>query len=150
MLHTPRLPQGASREAGWPKRMAQTVGDSSAKTAVRHPSAGQCLAFPRALLFSFPPPLFHCPVPCSDQNSRMSCLRSCRLVGTPPPLTSAHQGGLHSCQLAPCSCAKCDMKCESHRRSERVINTPSPCALTNTLLYNLWLQRYQRNVRSVG
>lgn len=41
--------------------------------------------------------------------------------------------------LAPRRCAKSNMKCESRRRSERAINTPSPCALTNTPLDNLLL-----------
>lgn len=58
--------------------------------------------------------------------------------------------GLPQLTLAPRSCAKSDVKCESRRRSERVINTQSPCALTNTLLYNLLLQRWQRNMRSIG
>lgn len=125
-------------EIGWHKGTDQSAGDSLLQACV---------------LFFHPTKLLPSR---SDQPSRMSsCLRSCRLAGTPPLPTSPGgdwEGGLGLLQLtlAPRSCAKSVAKCVSRHRSERVINTPSPCALTNTLLYNLLLQQWQRNMHSVA
>ena len=114
-----QTPLGRHREVGLRENSCQTPWDVQHVCQLRGPS---CYF-----------PSFH--APCLVKDTRMCCLRSCRLVRCPPtlpPLT----GGPELCQPAP-PCPKCDMKYESRCRSEKVINTPSkhliPCALTNRL-----------------